>query len=236
MNHFFKIIFFCFLGSASLLAKPATLSNIQTPKSPLFTFKGDVFTAVSLPKNIQAKVLSLQKQISKCLGATKFSPAYLSNLHITLQVLYPVHTAAELNKIHKALEQAANQVNQWSMAKHLAHVRLSISADGIVKLQLPRSDTLTHLAQEIRGTLKKHGITYNSRFDYPDHAHITIGVVNPKQRKELEAELHQCMKAKKLNVGDTMRSSNFPVHNFVLLKSNNPEKKRCYAQLAQYAL
>ncbi len=118
----------------------------------------------------------------------------------------------------------------------MKNVHLSISGKGIVKLVIPHSDLLTNLATDIRGSLTRAGIHHSPRFDFPDAAHITIGRVDPKKAHKLNAKLNQCIHAKQITVHETMKTKEFPVNEFVLLKSNRPAATRKYAFLSAYSL
>lgn len=237
--------FICLLFVSGAVAKKATLYGVNDPKSALYTYKGEAFAAVPLPSNIQAKTAQLQGQLSQCLGP-QFSASPKGNLHITLQLIGPVSKANDVKRIHQALRVAANKNKFWNLAKHTPKLKIKLHDDGLVSLRLPRSDSLTRLARSIRGSLDKSRISHSKRWDYPDNAHITIGMVAPSgatngQRytpaaiAKLRGHFQQCMSSKQVNLG-VMRARKFVVDKFALSKSNRPAKKRQYATLGTYSL
>jgi 2'-5' RNA ligase len=220
---------------SEVISKNVHVADLSDKKSPLYTYKGSVFTAVQVPGNIQKKIQKVQAQLTRSLGKS-FSPAPAANLHITLQLIGPAHTQNQFNGIHGALSHAAQNSNQWNLAKHMENVKLSISDKGVVKMVLPRSDSLTALATTIRQSLHNAHIHHEKRFDFPDAAHITIGKVDAKHAKALKKLLKAGIKTKKITPGATMKAENFHVKQFALLKSNNPDPKRHYAVLSSYDL
>lgn len=52
----FLLFFLVSFSLGELVAKPSTINRVMTP---LYTYKGDVFAAVLIPKNIQKKILAV---------------------------------------------------------------------------------------------------------------------------------------------------------------------------------
>lgn len=145
-------------------------------------------------------------------------------------------TVQEFIKVHTVLQKVAKNHQRWNMAKHFAHVKLQVSKDGIIKLILPQSRNLTSLAIDIRRLLKKNNVPISSRFDFPSHAHITLGTVPKNQVKHFKQKLDRCKRAQQIALSSLMKTHYFPINQFMLLKSNRPAPKRKYARLSSYTL
>ena len=191
---------------------------------------GDDFIAVKLSPEMQKAMGQIQQFIAHRVKKTglNFSPAPAENLHITLKLIGDINNNDTQRALFSSYLQAvADKSKSFTLDNAFKQARLSLSG-GLVKLVLAPHSALTDLATQIQAALvqaKTDGklAVLSSRFDFPNHAHVTLGMLkaNKSQQPTLKA-IQQAFDPSKITVPP------FIINEFVLLWSNKPQEPRRY--------
>lgn len=138
-----------------------------------------IFLAVKIPKDLQDKVLEIQKQLKKQNPDVKWVEP--ENFHYNLKFFGHV-TGSELNKIQQAVKKVIKKHEPFSIEIAGIGTFPSPTSPRVIWLGTKKgTNEITDLANELDDEFSKSGFEAESR---PFRPHLTLGRIRSTQNKQ----------------------------------------------------
>lgn len=132
------------------------------------------FVAISIPEELQNKILSFVQQFEKYNSFSKINWIKPKNLHITLRFLGEIDAEQHVQLVEK-IAAIINQVKQFAISFTNLEIFPSFNQPLVLALMIKPSEQLTALARMLDQIAVDCGIATEKR---PFVAHLTVGRFN----------------------------------------------------------